>query len=81
MQNAPKEKLLVFKLEDGWKPLCEFLDKPIPTKPFPHENKLASLSKKLMDNDPTFQRIKKEVLFSTILMSTFISYICYRFLY
>ncbi|MBE9078318.1 hypothetical protein IQ241_13620 [Romeria aff. gracilis LEGE 07310] len=24
---------------DGWKELCEFLDKPIPAQPFPHTNK------------------------------------------
>ena len=24
---------------DGWKELCNFLDKPIPDKPFPHKNK------------------------------------------
>lgn len=35
-------KLLVLNIEeeeDPWKPLCEFLDEPIPDKPFPHLNK------------------------------------------
>lgn len=34
------DDLLVFNLEEnpGWEPLCTFLDKPIPTHPFPHSN-------------------------------------------
>ncbi|EMC92208.1 hypothetical protein BAUCODRAFT_281935 [Baudoinia panamericana UAMH 10762] len=35
---VPKERLLDFDLRDGWKPLCEFLGKPVPDVPFPHEN-------------------------------------------
>ena len=27
---TPKDRLLVFKLEEGWKPLCSFLGKPVP---------------------------------------------------
>ena len=32
--------LLVYNLEErpGWEPLCHFLGKPIPNKPFPHSN-------------------------------------------
>ncbi len=36
--NCPKEQLLVFEVAQGWKPLCEFLGKPIPDVPFPHVN-------------------------------------------
>ena len=39
---APKERLLDFKLKDGWEPLCEFLGKPVPKEPFPHVNDSAS---------------------------------------
>lgn len=37
--SVPSERLLVFSVKEGWKPLCEFLgiDK-IPDKPFPHIN-------------------------------------------
>ncbi|KAI2619612.1 hypothetical protein GGR54DRAFT_602742 [Hypoxylon sp. NC1633] len=35
---VPKERLLEWKAEDGWEPLCEFLDKPIPNEAFPHSN-------------------------------------------
>ena len=34
--NVPSEKLLVFNVKMGWKPLCEFLDVPIPDEPFPN---------------------------------------------
>ena len=39
---APKERLLEFKLSDGWGPLCEFLGKEVPREPFPHVNDSAS---------------------------------------
>ncbi|KAH7317146.1 P-loop containing nucleoside triphosphate hydrolase protein [Stachybotrys elegans] len=35
---TPKERLLEYKLADGWEPLCEFLGKPVPETPFPHLN-------------------------------------------
>lgn len=35
---VPKERLLNYKLGSGWKPLCDFLDKPIPDCEFPHKN-------------------------------------------
>jgi hypothetical protein len=36
--TIPKDRLLVFRVEDGWAPLCKFLEVPIPDKPFPHTN-------------------------------------------
>ncbi len=36
--HVPSSRLLVFKVQDGWEPLCEFLDKEIPETPFPHLN-------------------------------------------
>lgn len=36
---VPKDRLLEFKSEDGWEPLCHFLQKPIPeSTPYPHVN-------------------------------------------
>ena len=34
--NVPREKLLVYNVKLGWKPLCEFLDVPVPEQPFPN---------------------------------------------
>ena len=37
------ESLLVMDIEkgDGWKPVCAFLDCPVPEKPFPHANRMT----------------------------------------
>lgn len=35
---VPKENLLEFKVSQGWEPLCEFLDVPVPSGKFPHTN-------------------------------------------
>lgn len=40
---VPRERLLLFKLEEGWAPLCEFLGKPVPDVPFPRVNEAAAL--------------------------------------
>jgi hypothetical protein len=35
----PSEQLLIFEAKDGWKPLCEFLNVPIPETDYPRTNK------------------------------------------
>ncbi|HUF37908.1 MAG TPA: sulfotransferase [Anaerolineales bacterium] len=32
------DRLLVYDITTGWKPLCDFLGVPIPPEPFPHKN-------------------------------------------
>ena len=34
----PAERLLVYEVGDGWGPLCEFLERPVPDAPFPRVN-------------------------------------------
>ena len=34
----PAEKLLIFNVKQGWKPLCEFLGCDVPSTPFPRVN-------------------------------------------
>jgi hypothetical protein len=36
------DRLLLFHVKDGWHPLCNFLDVPVPDTPFPHVNDSAS---------------------------------------
>lgn len=36
--TIPESQLLVFAVKDGWGPLCEFLQAPIPDEPFPRTN-------------------------------------------
>ncbi|MEM9585455.1 MAG: sulfotransferase family protein [Pseudomonadota bacterium] len=35
---VPANRLLVFTPSDGWGPLCDFLEVPVPTEPFPRSN-------------------------------------------
>ena len=36
--RARGRKVLEFKVQDGWDPLCQFLGKEVPSEPFPHVN-------------------------------------------
>ena len=39
VQNSiSPDRLLVFDVAQGWEPLCDFLDVPVPNEPFPHHN-------------------------------------------
>jgi hypothetical protein len=36
--TIPSDRLLVWKPADGWEPLCDFLELPVPEEPLPHIN-------------------------------------------
>jgi hypothetical protein len=40
---VPTEKLLVYSVDQGWKPLCTFLGVPEPSGEFPHVNERAAM--------------------------------------
>lgn len=40
-QTIPAGQLLVYNVKEGWEPLCEFLDVPVPAEPFPRSNDRA----------------------------------------
>ena len=42
---VPPEKLLVFSVDQGWQPLCDFLGVPVPEAPFPNVNDRAEFQK------------------------------------
>ncbi|TVY88439.1 hypothetical protein LAWI1_G005190 [Lachnellula willkommii] len=44
---TPPDRLLVFKLDEGWPPLCKFLGVEIPDTPFPRVNEGAALAEKI----------------------------------
>ena len=49
-QAAPKDRLLEYRLGDGWEPLCKFLGKNMPDAvPFPKKNEAAALRAKFRD--------------------------------
>lgn len=37
-QTIPENRLLTYRITEGWEPLCRFLGVPTPTAPMPHEN-------------------------------------------
>ena len=40
---VPKERLLVYQVKEGWSPLCDFLNIPVPDIPFPYKNKTKNM--------------------------------------
>jgi hypothetical protein len=54
INNCPKDKLLVWKLEDGWEPVAKFLGKPVPKGPLPHKNRLGGVIQDL-ENSVDYQ--------------------------
>jgi hypothetical protein len=45
----PAERLLVWSVTDGWEPLCEFLEVPIPGVPVPHINDRKEFLNRIID--------------------------------
>lgn len=37
-ETIPDEQLLIYQVKDGWEPLCNFLNAPVPDKEFPRTN-------------------------------------------
>ncbi len=47
--TVPAERLLVWSPADGWGPLCEFLEVPVPDMPFPHLNDSGEFVGRIID--------------------------------
>jgi hypothetical protein len=43
-RTVPAERLLVWSPKDGWEPLCEFLELPVPDVPLPHVNETSAFN-------------------------------------
>jgi hypothetical protein len=41
-RKVPADRLLVYEITQGWEPLCEFLEVPVPDTPMPHLNDATS---------------------------------------
>jgi Sulfotransferase domain len=48
-ETVPAERLLVWSVSDGWEPLCDFLELPVPDTPFPHLNDSKVFSDRIVD--------------------------------
>ena len=48
IDTVPSERLLVWDPKEGWEPLCEFLEVPVPETPLPHVNDTENFQKNLI---------------------------------
>ena len=48
IDTVPSERLLVWDPKEGWEPLCEFLEAPVPDMPLPHVNDTENFQKNLI---------------------------------
>jgi hypothetical protein len=51
-RTLPAQRLLVYRVQEGWEPLCRFLGVDVPDEPFPHVN----VSDNLLHNVRTAMR-------------------------
>ncbi|CAK8693213.1 unnamed protein product [Clavelina lepadiformis] len=79
LQNAPKDKLLIYNVKEGWEPLCKVLGVDVPSKPFPHRNVRGNIMQEMLEKDPLFIRGQREVMISMATLLALFSYGSYRF--
>ena len=48
-EAVPASRLLEWKPADGWEPLCEFLEVPVPQSPIPHINDSAMFAGRIIE--------------------------------
>ncbi len=46
---VPADRLLVWKVTEGWEPLCEFLGVDVPSEPLPHANERGQFVERVTD--------------------------------
>ena len=69
---VPADKLLVYNVKQGWKPLCDFLGCSAPAIPFPHENIEAEITRMPMDMTRTGRQVKREIQSSLFVIFGFL---------
>lgn len=47
--TVPSDRLLVWTASDGWEPLCEFLELPVPSEPFPNVNDKKDFAERVVN--------------------------------
>ena len=55
------DKLLVYNVQQGWKPLCDFLGCEVPTVAFPHENVKGEIAKMSLSVTRFGRQVKSEI--------------------
>lgn len=49
-EGMPADKVMKWKAQDGWEPLCAFLGKEVPDEEFPNRNALEAVVKRVLDS-------------------------------
>lgn len=66
-RTIPEQQLLIHEAKDGWEPLCEFLNKPVPSTPYPRTNDSADMFKRI-------KTLKRLQLVPWVLAAALVSY-------
>ena len=80
--SVHKSNLLEWSPEDGWEPLCEFLGKSVPLKPFPHGNNTIDFTQRIEQLYADFNRradINIAITISALLTTAFLVSIAIRY--
>jgi len=56
-EKVPSNQLLVYEITQGWEPLCQFLNKPIPHEPFPKVNDREAFTARLASTKQSFRLV------------------------
>jgi len=62
LQTIPNDILLIHRSPEGWPPLCKYLEKDVPSIPYPHQNKNAALFTTDMMKSTIMSRMVKEMI-------------------
>ncbi|KAI7882022.1 hypothetical protein K492DRAFT_176543, partial [Lichtheimia hyalospora FSU 10163] len=57
-KNIPSDRLLIMELGEGWERMCKFLDKPMPSEPYPRVNSTGAFKQMLESDEDFFEKIK-----------------------
>ena len=79
LQTAPKDKLLVFNIKEGWEPLCKFLGVEVPNKPFPHKNVRGQMLDEWWETYPFFIQCQREINLAFVLIGLLSGVGIYKF--
>ena len=76
---VPRDKLLVWNVKQGWKPLCEFLGVPVPDEPFPrlnvNSNAIADETNKSIAGRRMFKELVLMMSVFTVIIAVMIWYL------
>lgn len=80
-RTVPGDRLLVYNLNEGWEPLCKFLEVPVPNIPFPNVNKQKDFLAMSQKKDESLIHASWFVVFLITLLVSIILGVCAQMLY